>query len=218
MTKKRLKLTKTAIASMALVALFAGCSTENTGGDNQNNTTGPLYPYPFETAIIEYQLEGNVEGGITVSLDGDRSAHETNATAEGEEIHNTLLDLGDTLYQIDHNTGTGQKAPNPIYTQLQNIDADKRKEFLTRLAVGAPETGAIPEPKEQREIAGKTCDVYDLKGIGEICLWDGVPLYSSVVIPEQGINNTNTAVSIQVNPEIPESTFEIPSDIEITEV
>ena len=203
---------------MAVAALLAGCTAGTTEPNNQETFSGPVYPYPFESAIIEYEIQGNVEGNITVTIDGDRSKHETVATAEGEEINNALFDLGETLYQIDYNLGAGQKAPNPIYSELRNMDENERKDFLTKLAVGAPETGAVPTPKEQREIAGQTCDVYDLQGIGEICLWDGVPLYSSVEIPEQGIKNTNTAVSVQVNPTIPESTFEIPSDIEITEV
>lgn len=215
--KTRRGTTRNIITATALMFVFAGCANQTS--PQQTEEDGKLYPYDFDSAKIEYELKGNVEGTITVYVEGDKSSHETTATtAEGEEIHTKLIDLGDTLYQFNLTTKEGQKAPNPIYDQLRALSMDEREGFLTKLAVGAPDEGTTPQPTEQRQIAGQSCDLYNLQGIGEICLWNSIPLYSSITIPEQSIDNSNTATSVQINAAIPEGTFDIPSDITITEV
>lgn len=201
--------------TLLVVVALSACAT-------QQQETEKVYPYPFETARIEYELSGNVEGTITVLIKGDRAIHETEAvdtSAGGQPIHTKIIDMGDTLYQIDLVNNRGQKGKNPIYSQLQELPEGERMDFLTKLAAGAPEEGAqMPEVVEQKAVAGETCDLYNIEDFGEICLWNGIPLYSSMSIPEAGIMNTNTATSIQIDTSIPDSAFDIPSDVTITEV
>lgn len=190
---------------------LSGCSTQG---------TEKISPYPFDTAKIEYELSGDITGTISVVIKGDQSSHETNATEEstGESIHNKLLDKGEYLYQIDIKTNQGQKAKNPIHEQLKALPQEERMAFLTKLAVGAGIEGDDPKSVGEKAVAGETCKLYEVQNIGEICLWNGLPLYSSMSIPEAGIQSTNTAVSIQLNVDVPDSTFDVPSDANITEV
>jgi len=202
------------VIALGAVIAFSGCAS---------NQAEKVYPYPFDTAKIEYQLTGNVEGSTTVHIKGDKSAHETKAksveSGNEAEINTLLLDLEDKLYQIDLTAKTGNSSDNPIYAQLKELTPEERLPFLTKLATGlVADGGQTPTPKGQKNVAGETCDLYDIQGIGEICLWNGIPVYSSMTIPEAGIMSTNTATSIQLNVAIPDSVFNVPEGVEITDL
>lgn len=210
MKQQNIKVLGLAVAVFTLA--LAGCSEQK---------SEKVHPYPFDTARIEYELSGDITGNISVVIKGDQSSHETHATEQstpGTTINNKLLDKGEYLYQINLDTNQGQKAKNPIYEQLKALPQEERMGFLTKLAVGAGADGEDPKPVGEKVIAGETCNLYEVRNIGEICLWNGIPLYSSMNIPEAGIQSTNTAVSLQLNVNVPDSTFEVPSDATITEV
>lgn len=210
MTQKKVQILVTSLAATAV--LLSGCAT--TGEDK-------VYPYPFDSAHIEYELAGNVNGTITVLMKDGKSSHETAAIDQSTPeapIATKLIDAGEYLYQIDLNTKQGQKAKNPIYEQLKALPMEERMDFLTKLAVGVSADGEMPMPVGEKAVAGETCDVYEIENFGETCLWNGIPLYSRISIPEAGIENTNTATSIQINANVPDSAFEVPEDVTITEV
>lgn len=201
------------VLTLAVVtAALSGCAGQQ---------AGKVYPYAFESAQVEYQLEGNISGTITAMYKDGKSSHETNAvdsSAPEAPIRTKLIDTGEYLYQIDLNTNIGQKAKNPIYEQLKALPEEERMDFMIKLAVGVSPQGEVPPKVGEKAVAGETCDVYNVVNFGETCLWNGIPLYSSMSIPEAGIENTNTATSIQVNTDIPDSAFEVPEDVTITEV
>lgn len=206
------KLTLTALLALSLVAL-SGCASADE----------KVYPYSFDSAKIEYKITGDIEGSTTVMIKGDKAVHKTSAinkTGETETpIETVLLDLGDTFYQIDLSAKQGQKGPNPVYQELKRLPPEDRMGFLTKLATGQAMNGdEAPESEETKEVAGQTCSLYKIQNIGEICLWNGVPLYSSISIPEAGVTNSNTATSIQLNIEIPDSAFNVPEGVTIAEI
>lgn len=211
---------KNILAAAFPIAAFMTLALSGCAGTQKEQ----VYPFPFESARIEYQITGNVEGTTTVLIKGDKQAYETTAVIKGadieEETKTKIIDAEGMLYQIDLVTGTGQSMANPIYEQLKKLAPEERMDFLTKLAVGISDSGGVsdvPQPKGQKTVAGETCDLYDIQSVGEICLWNGIPIYSSMSIPEAGIMSANTATSIQLNVDIPDSAFNVPEGVKMTE-
>lgn len=180
-----------------------------------------VYPYPFQTAKIELEQSGNLKGKVTLYIKGDRTAQEshlTKTTEEGKEekIDTLYLTLGDTVYQVDLNNQTAVKSENVQYNQLKKLPMEKRMDFLTRTALSLPSTqNDTLAPKEQRDIAGQKCDLYEIPTIGESCVWNGIIIYESSQIPEINIDNTITATKIELNTDIPDSIFALPEGVTV---
>lgn len=191
-----------AIISLLTLSAIAGCSSQQ--------QEEKIYPYPFDSAIIEYEIAGIQEGTSTVSIKGDKFVYDTITN----QTDNLSLYLEDEMHQIDRKTGTSVSSKNPIYEQLKKLPKEERMKFLTNLGVGlSTEEGSVmPKSEGTAEYAGQTCDIYKNEGFGEICLWNGIPLYSKINVPGEDISNTVTAVSIQLNPNIPDTVFEVPSE------
>lgn len=205
MSKQGSKLNIIALAIFTSV-LLAGCAS----GTNQK-----VNPYPFDTAKIEYELAGNLEGTQTVYIKGDLAARETQGvrnTEKGEEnIHDLYLEIGDSRYEIDLNGKKGIKSMNPLYNELKNIKQNEKNDFLVKIATGAAETESMPTSTGERKIAGKTCNMYDVSDIGEICIWNGIPLYS------KRNQSVTTAVSVETDLNIDDAVFALPVDVTITD-
>ncbi len=203
---------KKSLLLVIAAALFiaAGCSQK----------PEKIYPYSFDSAKIEFALTGNMEGTKTLYIKGDKMLIETHAVRKGddgeeEKVDSLYIDTGATVYQVDLNTKTAVSAGNSIYDTLKNMPLEKRKEYLVKVGTGAIVDESIPRPTGQKEIAGKKCDLYDVQGLGQTCLWDGLSLYTSIKIPDAGIDNTSEAVSIEINAAIADSHFELPSDVQL---
>jgi hypothetical protein len=179
-----------------------------------------VYPYPFETAKIEFSLTGSMEGTRTMYIKGDKESNETHTVQKNgdqeEKIDIKLLELGDLYYQIDLNAKTAIKTTNPLYNDLKNMPQENRMDFLVRAATGNVAAGSTaPLAKNEKEIAGQKCNVYDIQTYGEVCIWNGIPLYSTIKIPTQNIENTTTATKIETGIDVPDSVFTIPADVKI---
>jgi hypothetical protein len=193
-----------------LVLLTAGCAQKS----------GKVYPYPFETAKIEFKLAGSVNGERTMYIKGDNSVSETHVTEQvdtQEKAANLeFLILGDSYYQIDLDAKTAVKTANQLYTSMAKLPAEERMDYLIKSTSGvATEEAANTTPKSQKEIAGQKCDLYDIENFGEVCLWNGIAIYSTIKVPTEGVEYTTTATTIETGVQVPDSVFEIPADIKI---
>ncbi len=193
---------------------LSGCVT----GDEK----GKVNPYPFETAKIVYLLEGNIAGTQTVYIKGDFAAHMTEAVktiGENSENLNWLyLEAGPVRYEIDLNAKQGQKSTNPIYEGLSKLNGGEKTDYLTKLAAGVEETAAVPASKGEKEVAGKPCRLYDVSNFGEICVWNGIPLYSKLTLAGGEIENTMTAQSVETDVAVDDNVFAIPLDVTVTDL
>ncbi len=197
---------KVIVIAIFASVIIAGCAT---GTDQKVN------PYPFNTAKIEYELSGNIEGTQTVYIKGDLTARETQGvknTEKGEkETHDLYLEIGDSRYEIDLNTKEGIKTMNPLYNELRNLKQNEKNDFLLKIATGAAETEGLPTSTGQEKFAGKTCNMYDISDIGEICIWNSIPLYY------KRNQNVTTAVSVETDIDIDDAVFAVPADVTITD-
>jgi len=180
-----------------------------------------LYPYPYDTAKITYEIKGSVEGSKTTFLKGNKSSveiHQSRKTSGAvENLDSLIIDAGEFIYQVDLDTKTGTINKNPVYQELKKIAAAQRQEFLEKLATGTVgENNTKPNPKEQKEIAGQKCDLYAIEGFGEVCLWYGIPVYSRVEI--SGVSITETATRIETNIEIADQKFILPDGIKMQDL
>ena len=91
-------------------------------------------------------------------------------------------------------------------------------ERLEEIAIGIMAEDEMIEPKEEKEYAGQKCKLYEMEGVGETCLWNGIPLYYSVLVPQSRINSSSTATSVELDTEISDTEFELPPGISITEI
>ncbi len=207
---KQRNITKIIALAVFTGAFFAGCAA---GTDQKVN------PYPFDTAKIEYELSGNLEGTQTVYIKGDLAAHETQGVkkVEGEEqnIYYLYLDLGESRYEIDLNKKEGKKSMNPLYKELKKLKQNEKIDFLIKVATNTEALESVPTSTGEKEFAGKTCKTYNMSEIGEICFWKGIPLYSKLSLSGGEIQNTMTAVSVETDIEIKDSVFAVPVDVDI---
>lgn len=175
-------------------------------------------PYPFKTAKIVYTLSGETTGTMTVLIKGDNARHEAHGVEGETKVDTLVMELGEKIYYIDLNTKTGRSEKNPIHDELKSLSANKRMARLQQIAIGVTSEDEMPAPKEEKEYAGQKCSLYEIMGVGETCLWNGIPLYYSVSVPESGITSGSTATSIEIDGEISDSEFELPPGISLTEI
>lgn len=199
-------------ASFALIVF--GCAINNSA-----------YQYPFTSAKIEYAISGTTEGKSTLLVKGDKSVREAHIVFHkptGDENQNNLyIDAGEFVYSIDLDKKTGTMTSNPLYGMLTKVDPARRQEFLKRIAVGlSPDDAAARELKVvgKETVAGQECEVYETGGFGQICLWNALPLKTSISIPDLGLTNNTVATSVEVNANIPDTAFEVPAGVEIRKV
>lgn len=191
-------------------AALVGCSVSN-----QNKVT----PYSFNSAKIELAQTGSIQGTTTIYIKGDKTLRETHATKNIQgpqgKVDNLYLDLGEKIYQIDLNTKTGLVTQNPFYNDLKNLSPDKRMDFQKRTILGLKADSEEPKPTAQKDIAGQKCDLYKIQNITEACIWNGLTIYEKTSIPEINLESNSVATKIEINPDIPDSTFTVPADVTI---
>ncbi|MCC6643460.1 hypothetical protein IT411_01815 [Candidatus Peregrinibacteria bacterium] len=198
------------------LTFLAGCQ------DSQN-----LYGYDFNTAKISYKITGSTEGSSEVLIKGEKKKiHNifTKKRADGTtlDVDSLLIQNGEKLYTLDPKAKTGSVVKQPFYTELKNLSPEQRK---TRLIQESIRDNRSPEEKEKDpvksvdswEIAGQKCDVYT-NAITQTCLWQAIPLKSIASLPEYGLKTETVADKIELNTDISDSEFDIPSDYQITEL
>lgn len=204
----RLNMKKTAtLILVTLMLSFGACATQ----------TDKVVPYSFNSAKIEYKISGDINGNMTAFVKGDHSVNKVSATnTEGGTPVSTLtIDLGETIYFIDQVKKEGYSSKNYIYQDLKGLSKNEKLARLTAYATNTYSSETKAEKTGQKEYAGEKCDLYQIDG-GEICLWQGIPLYSNVTIGADG--RTIEATSIQTEVEVADSEFTLPEGISIQDV
>lgn len=161
-------------------------------------------------------------GTQTVYIKGDYASHTISAVKKvGETTENLnwlYVEAGPARYEIDLNAKSGTKSGNPIYEGLSGLKGNAKMDYLLKLATGTDESAPVPASTGDREIAGYACKMYNLGEVGEICVWNGIPLYSKITLAAGEIENTMTATSVQTGLAVDDNVFAIPLDATITDL
>lgn len=189
---------KKLIIPFLFILTFVGCG---------NAYPSDVAVYKFDTAVVQYDFTGNLEGEATLYLRGDQKA----LFKTLGEVSTLELDLGDSGYFVNMNKMTAVKMENEDYETLKGLNATEQEVFLVKKALGLKDSAEDPEPITKKVIAGQTCNVYIIGNIGSTCLWNGIALETEVTI--QDVTNRQVAISVQENVDVPDVKFELPANV-----
>ncbi len=227
-----MKLTYHWLFVLCFISFFAACG-ENTSNssqdpnqassDNSSSTEGnseeledqKYKRYALRSGIIEYKMTGLQEGKEILYFDkwGMREAKYTQTTLKIAGVNQKtdkmeIID-GEFIYIVDRINNTGTKGKNPVYEQIiENANSKDLGKLGMKILedMGGERIG-------EGEIAGKTCDIWELKSAQtKMWVWKNIPLKIEVDLP--GMNYSSEAISLQADVSVPEDKFEIPADIE----
>ncbi len=196
--------------------LLSACSNAPTGN--------ALYSYTFQTAKINYQVSGTSQGTSEVLIKNDKKIiiNKIIKTAlNGTKTNSDTITIqnGPKIYSLNSQTKTGTVLTNPLYKQLQKMSSvDRNKKLLEEAVNTTNQQGTtIPISKKEKKIAGQTCKVYTTT-TGTVCLWENIPLESTTILSNFGINLTTVATSIKLNQNINDQEFKVPAGYQVTEL
>ena len=161
--------------------------------------------YAFETAEVEYILEGHDEGIKTVYIDmgGYKMAEYKTLKISKKKTENTAeILIGAEMISMDVDEKQAVRMHNPMAYYLADPSRDWQitaEKFMTKMGY---------EIVGQETILGKECDIWKSGG-SKIWAWNGIALKTKFG------KNIETATSIKVEKTIPQSKFEIPEGYEI---
>ena len=164
--------------------------------------------YPFETAIVEYKLEGKTEGEKSYYVyGGGYKMAEYIIEKKGRKIKkNTgIITIGPFTTTIDFLDKQAVEMENPLllFTADSNRDWQKTGENILI------KTGFEKQGKET--IIGKECNLW-VNGKDKLWVWKGL------VLKIESRSGTETATSVQIDVPVPAEKFQVPSDIELESV
>lgn len=177
--------------------------TEGYEADVASKDPADYKKYRFESAIVEYELEGSDEGTKTLYVDmgGFKTAEHIIIKERKSEDKTAIILIGADMISIDFNNKSAVKMHNPAAYFLANPNRDWEEtgeNILIKMGYEIIGTESI---------SGKKCDIWK-QGKHKIWVWDGLTLKS-----EQG-KNIETAVNIKIDVETPNEMFEVPEDFE----
>jgi outer membrane lipoprotein-sorting protein len=185
----------------------------------QQNVSG----FDFNTAKISYKISGSSEGNSEVIIKGDKKVIKTNLVQtkiDGTKKQSKLYIIqdGEKVYTLNEDSKTGTVVKNPLYQELQKLSPEMRRTRLIKEAIRVTESESeLPKVEKQETIAGQACDVYKT-GFTENCLWQAIPLKTVASLPDYGIETTTEATKVEVNIDLADSLFKVPTDYNITEL
>jgi hypothetical protein len=192
--------------------ILAALICASTIGAGCSMTEDKVYPYTFNSARIEYAATGNTTPTTIVTIKGDKQLFQTS----GE--HKTLMIINkDQISYINLDEKTGTTSKNQTYNELKKLPKEERMSYLLGTSLGLSETKngqSLPTATSQKQIAGQSCDFYENGPVGGVCLWNGLPLEITPAAPATGI----VAIKLEVNTDIPDSTFDIPKDVVVKDL
>lgn len=203
------------IGYLVLGALFfvAGCTPNNT-----------LHQYSFNTAIINYTATGSSDGTVKLTIKGDTSVREAHVvfhkTTGDEKQDNLTIDNGKTITSIDLNKKIGSTTVNPDYEILNKLDPSQRQEYLKKSAIGYAPDDALTQLTQELKLVGHTkiadqrCEIYITVGFGQTCLWNAIPLRTTIAL--LNLHSDTVATSVVIDPNVDDKIFQIPPDIKFT--
>lgn len=188
------------------------------GAKSEEMKTAGYKRYRIKSGVIEYDMTGTQKGTETLYFDryGMREAKYTKAvmSVAGMTIkQNTLTILdGEWQYSIDLDKRTGTKTENPYIRHIGEQSgtkdfSDLSERFMT--GMGGVKTGS-------EAVAGKTCDVWEIKKLNtKSWVWNWVPLKTQVGMA--GMMITSTATKFEEGASVSDDKFAIPPDVKITQ-
>lgn len=164
--------------------------------------------YPFETAIIEYKLEGRTEGSKSYYVYGaGYKIAEYIIEKKGKKIkENTgIITVGPFITTIDFIEEQAVEMENPIllFSADPNRDWQKTGENIL-IKMGFEKEGI-------ETIIGKECNLW-VNGNDKVWIWKGL------VLKTENKSGSETATSIDVDVPVPEEKFQVPDNIELESV
>ncbi len=159
--------------------------------------------YGFESAIVEYKLEGSDEGTKTLYIDrgGYKFAEYEIIEKRKLEERNTVILIGSDMITFDYKNNSAVKMHNPAAYLLANPNRDWEETGRNMLIkMGYEVIG-------QETISGKECDIWK-NGKNKIWVWNGLTLKSQIG------KDVETATQIEIDVSIPVEVFEVPKGFE----
>lgn len=203
-------------ALLFVVSIASACSKSN-GTSSEGMKEAGFKRYQIESGIVEYTMSGAQKGTESLYFDrwGMREAKYTKSelTIAGITQRSNKLTLmdGDWIYVIDLDKRTGTKTQNPVLKQIADRAATKDLAEIGEKMMR--DMGG--EKTSSEEIAGKMCDVWEVKKLGsKSWTWKSVTL--KIQAKMGGMEMTTTATKFE-EASIPADRFAIPSDVKITE-
>ena len=213
------------ILLFAFLLISCGEEKNDSGLPNENSkhkktlTLEDKRIFGIESGILEYKISGSQEGTRKLYFDhwGRRQAEYSNTTINiGQYSKQTnLLKITDVddQYIIDLNSRTGTKRENPTIEKLVKLqDQISHGDFGEQLVLidGGYEAG-------KEEIDGRDCIIYQFRNRhSKSWLWNWLMLKSE--IHYGNMNITIVADTIMENVSVPDSVFNFPPNVIITEV
>lgn len=160
--------------------------------------------YGFESAIVEYKLEGSDEGTKTLYIDmgGYKYAEYELIIKKKSEEKSTEMLIGSDMISIDYEHKTAIRMHNPAAYLLANPDRNWDETGRnTLIKLGYEIIG-------QETISGKECDIWK-QGRQKIWVWNGLTLKSEIG------KDIETATNIEIDVTIPNKFFDIPEGFEL---
>lgn len=203
-------------------SLFCAFFFGSCGGSDSSVAAGgssnELQKYQVESAIVEYAHSGTVGGTETLYFDrfGAREASVKKTVIEVGSIRNetsaVTITEGAWITQLDEAEKKATRMKNPLYDDLmqgmKNRDAEQVGAEMIR-KMGGKKTGT-------EEIAGRLCDIWEVPTANsKTWVWKGITLKTEVSMGP--MSTSMVATSVQENPSIPASRFEIPAGYEVVE-
>ncbi|NQU35857.1 MAG: hypothetical protein HQ521_21725 [Bacteroidetes bacterium] len=180
--------------------------TEGYEADVANKDPEDYRRYGFESAIVEYDVEGSDAGTKTTYIDmGGYKFGEYNVVKKKKMEEKTAeILLGSDMIIIHFENKSASKVHNPMAYLLANPNRDWEetgRNMLIKLGYEIVGEGTI---------SGKDCDIWK-QGRHKIWVWNGLTLKS-----EMG-KNIETATSIKIDVDVPSHIFEVPEGFELEE-
>jgi len=182
---------------------------ENNYKSKRDNANPDDYrKYPFETAIIEYKLEGKIEGNKSYYVYGaGYKMAEYIVEKKGNKIkENTgTITIGPFTTTIDFIDKQAVEIENPFLLFSADSDRDWQKTGENILI----KTGY--EKTSNETIIGKECNLW-VNGKSKLWIWKGL------VLKLEDRSNIETAISVKIDVPVPEEKFQVPENIEYERV
>jgi len=217
----------TALACFVLLSACNQAATDNTADENTLDNLTTLTQdsdrpadskgkYLIEKGIIEFESEVmGMKQNMTMYIAqyGEKQKVEVKGSFMGIRSHNLNIIKDGYAYDIDLIEKKGTRISTSQIDKTEDIDfTNLTSEIMAELNL---------KKSGQEEFLGKTCDKYTIDNRamgmqGTYLVWMGVPLKSEVKLA--GINVNMTAKRIDLDTDISDDAFEIPTDIVITEL
>lgn len=175
---------------------------------------------PFNSAIVEYKLQGKNAGSETLYVKDNNVRSITNFITE-KGVPVVLIDMltvdnGRNLYLVDLNQRTGVKLSSKANKSYAEMNPDEIRKYREDNLLGIPKA-LSPLQLGEEKVLGRVCTVYEIpsdKISTKIWVWQNLILKSEI---RGAVLFDKVAHDIKINPVISEEVFKIPEGVKIEE-